>query len=731
MARSHNLSIIEAVETLSNIADLDLNRDIGIAEKHELILDNEKINYKTVHWLHKQDADATINLIKGTFRVILHYLKHFYILDYKTIQDTQTLENIKAIMVLVGEAAKKLDKYTELFRQTHDKSVTEFKEYRQLQEFYLSKIARRIDEGTLSQWILGLELNKKSPSTRQLKREVIPSTKRIFVDLESVKRDIEYELFFIRKEDGSRFFSPRLLRNMKLVCDFGNYFGLNQATDPLANFKQWFDRISYLSARNILKTMGFRLGHFFKELRKVKNQEVIDLLDKGLLALMLSSHANNLSHHKPIKSCAEYFTDFQLFLRKALKTRTYEKWIAYPPKETNHLALDLLDTIHTLCRALYTNLHGLDEMSSIVHLIIDEAKQHISKEHQQEAELSKQLWNHLASDHAAMVKLIKRHPNGPLLKVLEFLEEKTFHVFDPLMQTNLPNQLFDLHFSQSRIPHLRFPAPLSQEFIQKAFINEEFRGFLRDYKAQGKKHLLINLEDRTSWREHARCKAIEEVSADTELKEAICVVTLATNTDFYHQLDPYHQSNQASTFIEQLKEHVKGEGFGFYFPSSLNRKELFTFIDASIEAIHKTFFFDKNTLSRDRRLDFIEIFYVFLQLKLIELVNPSSFSLTNKDSIDLGSAYSAELFAFLKLINNQPWDEEDIKHLNFILYAPALLIRGRLMLIERFNRFLSLLRNVEQIQQEVGKEELKNRVEKAFSPLFKTSLLTANVEKPK
>src|SRR5215203_67518 len=118
--RSHtNLSIIEAVETLSSIADLEFDRDVGIAQRHELILHDEKIAYKTVHWLHERGASETVSLVRETFRVILHYLKQFYKKEYGHVSDPRTIEGIKTIMVLVGEAAKKLDKYTHVFHQTH------------------------------------------------------------------------------------------------------------------------------------------------------------------------------------------------------------------------------------------------------------------------------------------------------------------------------------------------------------------------------------------------------------------------------------------------------------------------------------------------------------------------------------------------------------------------------------------------------------------------------------
>ncbi|WP_068467936.1 hypothetical protein [Candidatus Protochlamydia phocaeensis] len=725
----HNLSIIEAVETLSSIADLDFDREIGIAQQHEFVLQDEKIDYKTVHWLHQADASSTVHLVREIFRVILHYLRQFYRKEYGYVTDQKTIEGIKTIMVLVGEAAKKLDKYTHLFHQAHKKSVTEFKEYKQLQEFYLSKIARKIDEGVLGKWILGLSLGKwkkqKSIEAATSRAKTLAETKHVFVDLETVKKDTEYELFFIRKEDGSRFFSPRLLRNIKLVCDFGDYFGEKKGIDPLEGIAHWHDRILHNCARQLVKALGSRFQHFFHDIRKIKNQELVVILNKALMALLLSSHAQNLLRHNPTKSCSEYFEDFQTFLREALHNRTYQKWLVYPPKEHNHIAHDLLDFIHTICRHLYANLQGLEEMVPIIHKLVHESHQMVSREHVEAAKESKLISSRLGGDYTAMMKLMKRHPNGPLLKVLAILEENAFHVFDPLLQHNIPNQLFDLYMQDRRISHLRLAAPIYQEFINKAIVDEEFKGFLRGYSQPGleRKHLLINLQDRTSWREHARCAALEDLQHRPGMANALCVVTLATDTDFYHQLTPYHQVNHVHTFMEQFKEHLQSEYSGFYFPSSIPRQELLQFIDKAFEVIHRVFFSNKNVLLREHRLDFIEIFYLFLQLKVIDWVSPDSFSLTCKDGIDIGEAYSIELFTFLKLMSGQEWTEADWDHLNFMLYAPALLIRERVMLPERFNRMLSALRTIENAQAEFGLDHFKAIVQEGFFGVFKTSLL--------
>jgi hypothetical protein len=729
-----NLSIVEAVETLSSIADLEFDREIGIAQKHELVLGNEKIAYKTVHWLHKEDAPSTVNLVRETFRVILHYLKQFYKKEYGYVSDPKTLEGIKTIMVLVGEAAKKLDKYTEIFHQAQ--KVTDFKEYKQLQEFYRTKIARKIDESFLSKWVLGLSGGKPPKGltfkAAPKKTDKLTDTKHVFVDLETVKKDTEYELFFIRKEDGSRFFSPRLLRNIKLVCDFESYFGERKELDPLEQVKQWYDRTLHVCAKEILKVLGSKLDHFFHDLRKMKDQELVEVLNKALLALMLSSHSQNLMRHHPIKNCAEYFEDFQGFLREALQTSTYQKWMTYPPKENHKQAFDLIDLVHTLSRALYANLQGLEELKPIIQGLVQEALSQVSREHLEE-EASKKMVSRLANEYAAMSKLLRHHPNGPMFKVLEILEEDAFHVFDPLKQHNLPNQLFDLYVRDKRYAFLRIPAPIYQEFINKALVNDEFKAFLRYYShgAIPHKHLLINLQDRTSWREHVRCIALEDLQKLSEMENFLTVVTLATDTDFYHQLSPYHQVNHAHLFKEQFKELLLDEHAGYFFPAIMNRKELANFIDQALEAIHQIFFSNKNVISRENRLDFIEIFYILLQLKMLEWIQPDSVSLTCKDSIDIGSAYSAEVFAFMKLINRDEWTEADWQHLNFMLYAPALIIRERIMLPERFNRMLSALKVVENARDEFGSENFTKLIQKSFSKLFKEPISHAQILLPR
>ncbi len=709
-AHSSDLSIIEAVETLSSIADLEFDRDVGVSQRHEMMIGNEKIAYKTVHWLNELDASSTVNLVRETFRVVLHYLKHFYKVEYSQVNDQKTLDGIKTIMVLVGEAAKKLDKYTHLFHQSLG-SVTELKEFRQLQDFYTSKISKKIDEGIFNQWILGLTLGI-GKSGREMAFKSVPketdalmNTKHVFVDLETVKKDTEYELFFIRKEDGSRFFSPRLLRNVKLVCDFGSYFGEKKGSQIQENIKHWVDKIALLSAKEIIKSLSSRFENYFHEIQKKHDHELVQVLNKAFFALMMSSHTQNLLRYEPAKSCAEYFEDFQFFLREALQTNIYKKWVVNPPKENNQLAHDLIAIVNHLCKTLYTNLKGMEEMKAIIHTLIEEAKSHENKKN------FDKISDQIADDHQTISKIYKQHSSGPLLKTLNFLEEGNFQAFDPILQNNLPSPLFDLHIQGKRHAFLRLPSPIYQEFINRGEVNEEFKAFIQYNLKSGLSthHLLINLQDRTSWREYSRSVSLEKYQYEKEAEKGLTVVTLAIDTDFYHQLSPYHQSNHADVFKEQFKELLLDEKGGYYFPSAILKK-VRQFADQAFDLIHQTFFSSKNVLSRENRLDFIEIFHNILELKMIEWLQPDTISLTCKDGIDIGQANIGTLFAFLKFIKSTSWSKEDWTFFNYILYAPALIIRERNILPDRFNRMISALRTINIALDEHGGEKFLNKI---------------------
>lgn len=728
------IGLLDAVETLSLISDMDLEKEIGVAETHDLELHDKKISYQTIHWLHRKDGEAAFEIIRDVFKVILHYLKDYYNQKLPPAKEEQTVEGIKTIMVLVGEAAKKLDRFTTLFHKTKAKSVTDFKEYKQLQEYYFSRINKKIDDGLLSKWLLALTQQtwaKKVgvPESQESRLE----TKHVFVDLDGVKRDVDYELFFIRKEDGTRFFSPKLIRNIKLVCNFGEYFEVSkQAEDPLVDLPIWTDKAYNSCARNIIKLMGNKIPRFYHEAFKYKDRELVEMLNKVCIALMLAANPQNLRKFPPTKCCADYFNDFLRYLREAIQSMDYTKIVTYPEKHQGKLSQLLLNIAQSFCSVLMEEQRFYVDHAFHVYNLIEKAHESRSQDHKKARDNKHQLWSELGSDYAALHKLMKSHAYGPLAKVLRIVEESGRFSFDPLMQENLPSQQYAFYINDNKMVNLHFPCPITQEFINKATVNDEFKNYLRavgNQNASGK-ILLINLEDRTSWREHARSVALETLQHIKEFDGVLDVVTLAKDTDFYHQLPPYQSENHAIIFINQFKDQLEDENTGYYFPDHI-RKELFPkFIDRLLSEIHRVFFSGKNVLSRDQRMDFIEIAHQFITLKILDVTKPSVFALTCKDGLDCGGGSSALLYAFMKLIGKDELSEADRHEINLLLYGPSLVVRERIINAERFNRILNAIRAVESSRDNLGSANFIMVIKEAFRDLYKSPILTAGLLVP-
>ncbi len=713
-SEGHGISLAEAVETLTTLADLDL--DINQLEV--------PLKLRTQLGGHSKGVD--IKLLRDVFKVILDHFKNVYA-EQKSDIDEQAVESIKTIMVLVGEASKKLDKLTNLFHQTKNKGVADLKEYKQLQEFYHMRIARKIDENTLSRWILGLAQKAFSIPEAPMRYLKEAQTKHVFIDLEGVKRDSEYELFFIRKEDGTRFFSPRLIRNIKLVSDFGTYFKTSKVDDPLVDHVLLQDRCIHACAKNMMDSINPVFMHFFRQTLGNNESALVAVLRKACMALMLAGASQNLLKNEPTKTCSEYFEDFQFFLRDIFKTHEYQNLMVHSASKRNEVSQASFELIQTLCTAFFVSMHGFQEAIGFVHHLVQESVLKLSSENLHALKKNRTLTGRLETEYEAMSKLIKDHTNSSLDKIMGSIEGGFYRSFDPLWQKNLPAELFHVYVKEQKIVDVRLPAPIYQEFIHKAYVTDEFRAFVHSLSSNPiiSKFLLVNFQDRTSWREHARTAVLEELQ-NQDGYERLCVVTIPKDTEFYHQEMPYAVENHADLFITSFKEQLKDQSSGFYFPEWI-QGEILDFIDGAMNAVHSIFFSSKNVLVKEQRLDFIEIFYFFLQLKLIDIIKPDAVSFTCKDAVDTSGASNAQLFAFLKLLNQERLSESDMELLDLILYASPLMVRERLMNPDRFNRFVRALNVFESTKELLGIVNFQKVIKEAFENFYHTSILEAKV----
>lgn len=714
---SSAITFADAIEALSNIADMKVDPQRGLASSvSETTVTESPRPYRAVHVFGQGDSPSTIEVAKNSFRVILKYLQKFYHKESGYLIDQHTVEGIKNIMRLVGEAAKKLDRYTQLLHGVQAASVTELKEYRQLQEFYQRRIARKIDERVLSGWIFQLTQPQRQEEEK-LTDVKSRAKKRVFIDLEAVRKDQEYELFFLRKEDGSRYYSPRLVRNLRLVCDFGEYIGDMKKDDPLSDVNLWQDRIFHATASGILKGARLSIDTYLQEAARYKDKELVEWLNKALTALVLSANPRNLMSQRSLKSCTEYFFDYQSFLRGAVSCREYQKLVVYPPKKDHRVACALRNVVHALCKALYLQTCSYPLLAPVIAETLDR----IGRVRSPEDSSRMPWWERLTSDYAEMTKHLKYHPNHLLREVLQLLDEGGIEEWDPLQQHNMPCRLFDLRLGDTCVSDLRMACPIRQGSINKAVVNEEFKEWLRwepeDAQRQDT-HLLINLQDSTSWQEHARCKVIEDLPKHAPYDKRLTTMTLAINTDFYHQRAPYHRVSQADVFMQQFKQHLEGEGSGGYFPMVIRESLSSSFIDGLFASVHEIFFSNRNVLSPKERMNFIEITYLFLILKAVDVVRPDSVSLVCKDGVDVGSAFNALLFAALKVFNQESESKEDCEDIELILYAAPFLVRERAMAADRFHRTMEALRCVIGARAEHGSSRFRELLNEKLTGLY-------------
>jgi hypothetical protein len=74
------------------------------------------------------------------------------------------------------------------------------------------------------------------------------------------------------------------------------------------------------------------------------------------------------------------------------------------------------------------------------------------------------------------------------------------------------------------------------------------------------------------------------------------------------------------------------------------------------------------------------------------MFKPDILSFTCKDAVDTGAAASAEMFAFLRMMNDpSKWSKEEKDFLLWMLYSPALAIRERAIDGNRLHRMASAL----------------------------------------
>jgi hypothetical protein len=375
------LHILDALENLNTLIDADSLEEIEVTDDSLLIphKGEKEGGRREIYWVQAGPDTETLSAIKDTFRAVHAYLQTFYSKMKKNGDTKRLVEGINTIMVLVGEAAKNLERFGTLFKSR----VSDFDEYKQLQNFYRNRVIKESFREFAKVPI---------PKQKSAEKNVLPEQEaaqaqlqellaedeveeiggvHILNDLEVIKRDHNYELFYLKNEAGHHFYTYELGRTIKLACDFGEFAQEYFGDDPLLQIKNWEDKSLNLRAAQLLKNCRRSIERFYKEAIKYKEMDVVALVHNALMALMLAANPRNLIRQFSPKGCHLYFHDFLLFLRETLENREYQKFLIYSPPPGKPFFQDLLDVVNQLCYHLFTMEDLDEELTSALKQIIE------------------------------------------------------------------------------------------------------------------------------------------------------------------------------------------------------------------------------------------------------------------------------------------------------------------------------------------------------------------------
>lgn len=703
------MTITEAVDNLSSMAEIDAK---SLEKERKAIAQGELDLLERRQWLDLSDEEKTYASVKESFKTVHDYLKGIYKNERDYLHDVAAQKGIHALMQLAGEAAQRINTCSGLFKKAHrEEDFTQIKEFKDLEEFYLDKIVKKFQKEIESEEAWQEEWGG------ELEEDLLDIERRGLKELEQVRKDRRYELFYIRKEDGKPFFNQNLLRHIRLVLDFDEMIAESDEGDPRVRARIVQDKMALHAAESIHEMSVGKLNKYLKHALKFKNEPLITMATCGVMALLLASNHRNFIQHSTGKSCLDYMRDFFYYLRAFLSSVEYTNQMKKEESARDLQTREAIELIHAYCGALFLRISKRDDAIGYIYRLIEKGS--VNRAFHRMPEEPQSMWNALLDYQDSLRNHLKKYPNGPLMLLVDLFEDRDERSgFEPFKLHNYPSKLFELHYEEKMVSCLRVPSPTIQEVIDKAKIIPEFKVLMRDFETSQRQErlLLFNLQDRTSWEEHARSAALEKLQDDDQ--SSLTVVTLPKDTDFYHQAANYIEGSDAKEFIRQLKEQFKSpESCGFFFPKGIKKSEISSFVTKTAEFIHKGVFGSKKSLTRKNRLDFIEILYLFLITKIIELTGPTHISFTCKDAIDVGEMQSVAYFAFMKLMSRDfTWSEEERDFLAWMVFAPALLVRNRSPDSHRLSRTVSAL-SLLSAELDVKNHKLAAEAKKLFEHL--------------
>lgn len=633
-----NLQVLDAVETLSKLSQI-----------------NERSH---------PDRIPQPERIKNAFSTLDTYLQGLYGADQMLLKNHDYLASLKAVMVIASEAYDKLEVVSRIFNKA--KEDLGEPEFNHLYDFYLKKINFKVEHVAGEVFRNAEEEQKRALSdTHGIK------------NLEVIRKDTDYELFYIKDEEGLNHFSKNLLRHTQLLGTFDELFLVFQGEDPFIKLKFIEDRLKQKRALFIKNELSSKVDYFLKEAFRFKKHPFIGLTSQMLVALSLASYPSLVMQNDPSKACFEYFNDFVGFISNLVVRPEFFKTSsdieALADKGIISSQRFIAGVIDSLFLSKNEIVYVAEHLYQFVKKPIFEGFSPLS------------FFDKLLEFDKSLRALLMNFPSGPLMKALDFIKDVNKPtIFRPL-NAHLPQSLFDIGYHDKVLSCVCMGSPTIQEDIKTAVIDPLFSIFV-GHMSQGC-NVIIDLEDPSNHNAKARTEALVGLSSDELVTSFIPRSGL-----LYNMMDIYAFVNNAEEFKALLIEQFASEEGHAYSNSMLFDKD----VKDIINFIHETIFMKNKELELKDRLVFVEIFQLFMACALIHKYEASNLIVICKDGLDQSNVYLMGLYALIQMVNHEKlFDQDSFNFFVSEIYGPALIVRDRAVFEDSIVRMLSALSAVQ------------------------------------
>ena len=246
---------------------------------------------------------------------------------------------------------------------------------------------------------------------------------------------------------------------------------------------------------------------------------------------------------------------------------------------------------------------------------------------------------------------------------------------------------------------LRFGTPTIQDGmiipgLKTTSIDPVFRSFLSYLQTQKQKIIYFNLQEMITrycgGDESTRSQAIKAL--EQEFPGTFYFFALSQDSEFYHQSGSFAEETNAQRFFSSFFSQLQGgEKCGFCLPAD---QDLMGHLHLC-GMIHEAIFDSRETLTREERQDFIEIYYTLFCLKLICELQADFYGCFCKDSIDRGAKLATLILFLFSVLAGDERGQETREQIYFNTLAPAFLVKKQPMVKGRRQRLLSALARLE------------------------------------